>query len=410
MKTLYLDLGMGAAGDMLTAALFELLPEDEKPGFIDGLNGLGIPGVTVTAEKAVRCGITGTHFRVSVNGEEEDECMHEHKHEHEHEHEHEHHHRGHHHHASLGDIVALAAKLNVSDKVREDVLAVYALIAEAESRAHGVPVSEIHFHEVGTADAVADITAVCLLMEKLAPERVVASPVHVGSGTVRCAHGVLPVPAPAAAYILRGIPSYGGTIMSELCTPTGAALVRHFVREFGPQPVMAVSAVGYGMGRKEFERANCVRAMLGSEAGGSETIFELSCTVDDMTAEEIGFAFERLFEAGARDVFTTAVMMKKNRPGTLITVVCAGDMRDSVILALFRHTSTLGVRERECRRHVLERRIEREETEFGPVSRKISEGFGVRREKYEYEDAARIAKERGVSLREARELIGKAAE
>ncbi|MBQ2190993.1 MAG: nickel pincer cofactor biosynthesis protein LarC, partial [Clostridia bacterium] len=320
MKTLYLDLGMGAAGDMLTAALFELLPEDEKPGFIDGLNGLGIPGVTVTAEKAVRCGITGTHFRVAVNGEEEDECMHEH------EHEHEHHHRGHHHHTSLGDIVALAAKLNVSDKVREDVLAVYALIAEAESRAHGVPVSEIHFHEVGTADAVADITAVCLLMEKLAPERVVASPVHVGSGTVRCAHGVLPVPAPAAAYILRGIPSYGGTIMSELCTPTGAALVRHFVREFGPQPVMAVSAVGYGMGRKEFERANCVRAMLGSEAGSSETIFEFSCTVDDMTAEEIGFAFERLFEAGARDVFTTAVMMKKNRPGTLITVICAGDM------------------------------------------------------------------------------------
>ncbi|MBQ5487266.1 MAG: nickel pincer cofactor biosynthesis protein LarC, partial [Clostridia bacterium] len=285
-----------------------------------------------------------------------------------------------------------------------------ALIAEAESRAHGVPVSEIHFHEVGTADAVADITAVCLLMEKLAPERVVASPVHVGSGTVRCAHGVLPVPAPAAAYILRGIPSYGGTIMSELCTPTGAALVRHFVREFGPQPVMAVSAVGYGMGRKEFERANCVRAMLGSEAGSSETIFEFSCTVDDMTAEEIGFAFERLFEAGARDVFTTAVMMKKNRPGTLITVICAGDIRESVILALFRHTSTLGVRERECRRHVLERRIKREETEFGPVSRKISEGFGVRREKYEYEDAARIAKERGVSLREARELIGKAVE
>lgn len=420
MKTLYLDLGMGAAGDMLSAALFELLPEEEKPGFIEELNGLGIPGVSFAAEKAVRCGVTGTRFLVTVDGEEEDEHIHEHHHEHQHEHQHEHEHehdRHHehdhhheHHHAGLMDIVELVGKLAVSEKVRQDVLAVYALIAEAESHAHGVPVSAIHFHEVGTADAVADITAVCLLMERLAPGRAVASPIRVGSGTVRCAHGILPVPAPATAHILRGVPTYGGSIMSELCTPTGAALVRHFVKEFGPQPLMTVSAIGCGMGKKEFEQANCVRAMLGCESGGSETIIELSSNVDDMTAEEIGFASERLFEAGARDVFTTPVMMKKGRPGTLITVICTGEDRDKVLRAFFMHTSTLGVRESECRRHILSRRIERIETELGPVRRKVSEGFGAVKVKYEYEDVARIAKEKGVSFREALFAAEKAAQ
>ena len=297
--------------------------------------------------------------------------------------------------------------LPVSLKVRSDMIEVYRSIAEAESKAHGKPISDIHFHEVGTADAVADIACVCMLLERLAPERIVASPVHVGSGTVRCAHGVLPVPAPATEYILRGVPTYGGAIESELCTPTGAALIRRFVDEFGSQPMMRVLAVGYGMGKKDFRQANCVRAMLGESGGSTESIFELDCNVDDMTAEEIGFAFEKLFEAGARDVFTTPVMMKKNRPGTLITVICTAEKREEMIRALFMHTSTLGVREKECRRHILNRSVERVETPLGPVSRKISEGFGVRKAKYEYEDIARIARERGISLREALEQIEK---
>ena len=272
MKTLYLECAMGAAGDMLTAALLELT--GDRQAFIEKMNALGLPGVTVTAEESVRCGITGTHVSVTVNGAEEEsadaDCHpheHEHGHEspHDHEHEHEHHHG--HHHSSVPEIEALISGLPVSDRVKSDAKAVYALIADAESRVHGWPVSEIHFHEVGTLDAVADVVGVCLLMEALAPEQVIVSPVHTGSGHVSCAHGILPVPAPATALILQGIPTYGGRIKGELCTPTGAALLKHFASRFGDCPVMTVSAIGYGMGKKDFEQANCVRAFLGESEG-----------------------------------------------------------------------------------------------------------------------------------------------
>jgi len=299
MKTLYLDCGMGAAGDMLTAALLELHPD--PAAFLQKLNALNIPGVTVTAEESFKCGIKGTHVSVTVNGEEEESLdVHEHHHHHDHDHEHEHHHHEHeheaahehhhehaevhvhehehhhdhdhehshehhhhHHHSGMAEIEAVVNGLAVGDKVKQDVLAVYGLIAEAESASHGRPVDQIHFHEVGTMDAVADVTAVCLLMEELAPAQVLASPIHVGSGKVRCAHGILPVPAPATAYILRGAPIYSTDIRGELCTPTGAALLKHFVTRFGNMPVMTVEQIGYGMGKKDFEAANCVRALLG---------------------------------------------------------------------------------------------------------------------------------------------------
>ncbi len=292
MKLLYLDLGMGAAGDMLTAALMELLPD--KEAFLAELNTVGIPDVAVSAAPAVKCGITGTHVTVSIHGEVEGEDHdhhehehehhhdhdhheheHEHHHDHDHDHEHEHHHdhdHGHnhehdhshtHHHIGLHGVEHIVEDLNVSEKTREHILKVYRLIAEAESHAHGQAVSDVHFHEVGTMDAIADVTAVCMLMEKIAPDQVVASPVHVGSGQVRTAHGILPVPAPATAYILQGIPTYGGAIRGELCTPTGAALLKTFADSFGPQPLMRVEQIGYGMGKKDFEAANCVRAMLG---------------------------------------------------------------------------------------------------------------------------------------------------
>lgn len=208
MRTLYLDCGMGAAGDMLTAALLELLPRPDE--FVKRLNGLGIPGVTYRLEQAEKCGITGSRVTVTVNGETE------HDHDHHHDHDHEH---AHHHHNGMHEIGHIVERLPVSDRVRRDILAVYDGIAQAESHVHGVPVTDIHFHEVGTMDAVADVTAVCLLMEELAPDQVIASPVHVGSGTVRCAHGILPVPAPATAYILRDVPIYGGGIDGELCVP-----------------------------------------------------------------------------------------------------------------------------------------------------------------------------------------------
>ena len=405
MRTLYLDCGMGAAGDMLTAALLELVPDPE--GFVARLNGLGLPGVEFRRESAVKCGITGTHISVLVHGAEEDEHGHHHEHEHEHEHHHDHGHG--HHHSGLGDIEHIVrGHMHLPAATAEHVMAVYGLIAQAESHAHGVPVTEVHFHEVGALDAVADVTAVCLLMEELAPDRVVVSPVHVGAGQVRCAHGILPVPAPATAYILQDVPIYGGEVQGELCTPTGAALLKHFADSFGPMPAMRVKAVGYGMGKKDFERANCVRAMLGESGGATDTMVELSCNVDDMTAEAVGFAMERLFQAGAREVYTVPIGMKKSRPGTLLRVICPESDRERMVEAMFRHTTTIGVREAVTRRYVLDRREETLDTPWGPVRRKVSDGYGAERTKYEYEDLARIARERGVSLTEAERLVNEA--
>ena len=417
MKTLYLDCSMGAAGDMLTAALLELLPDPDA--FIGKLNGIGIPHVTFSRESAVKCGITGTHVSVKVDGVEEGEEAHDHHHDHEHDHphehmhdhdhDHEHHHdhaHGHHHHSSLGDIREIISGLSVSKTVKANAAAVYESIAEAESHAHGRPVTEIHFHEVGSLDAVADVTAVCLLMEALSPDEVVVSPVHVGSGTVRCAHGILPVPAPATAYLLRDVPIYGGEITGELCTPTGAALLRHFASRFGAMPEMRVRSIGYGMGKKDFAAANCVRAMLGeAEENATDLMYELSANVDDMTAEQIGYAMERLFEAGAVEVYTVPVGMKKSRPGTLIRAICSGERKEDVLKAFFTHTSTIGIRETETMRYVLKRSVETFETSLGPVRVKRSEGYGVFKEKTEYEDLARVANSCGVSLPEAEELI-----
>ena len=274
MKTLYLDLPMGAAGDMLSAALYELLSEEEKKAFIEEINKAGIPGVTVSAEKSVKCGITGTHFKVLVEGEEEeshDEHEHHHDEEHCHDHEHGHHH---HHHSSMAEIEGIINSLKIPDSVKSDVIEVYKLIAAAESNAHRVPVTDIHFHEVGTMDAIADITSVCLLMNKIGAAKICASAVNVGSGHVHCAHGILPVPAPATAFILKEVPVYSGHITGELCTPTGAALLKHFVKSFGNMPQLKITGIGYGMGKKDFEAANCVRAILGEGDEALEQILE----------------------------------------------------------------------------------------------------------------------------------------
>jgi pyridinium-3,5-bisthiocarboxylic acid mononucleotide nickel chelatase len=400
MKTLYLDCGMGAAGDMLTAALWELLPDRE--GFLKQLNALGLPGVTVSARPSVKCGVTGTHFEVLVDGEAEEEHAHSGEPE-DHAHDGEH---GHHHHAHRGmaEIGALVDALALPAAVKADVRAVYAGIADAESRVHGVPVAEIHFHELGTMDALADIAAACLAMAELAPGQVIVSPVRVGFGQVRCAHGLLPVPAPAAALLLEGVPVYAGEYPGEFCTPTGAALLRHFASRFGPMPVLRVERIGYGMGKKDFEAANCVRALLGETDEAGDTVSELSCNLDDMTPEAIGFAQERLFDAGALEVYTTAVGMKKSRPGVLLTVMCREAQKGEMVKLLFRHTTTLGVRESVSRRYTLARESVTDETALGPVRRKIASGWGVRREKFEYEDLARAARERGCSLDEARRL------
>ena len=433
MKTLYLECNMGAAGDMLTAALLELT--ENRQAFIDKMNALGLPGVRVEAEPAVKCGITGTHMKVTVDGAEEEsldhhhdhehhhdhhhhehdhdhdhEHHHDHDHDHEHDHHHEHHHdheHGHHHHSSVQDINGLIDGLDLPDRVKADAKAVYALIAEAESKVHGRPVTEIHFHEVGTLDAVADVVGVCLLMDTLSPDRVVASPVHTGSGHVHCAHGILPVPAPATALILEGIPSYGGEVRGELCTPTGAALLKHFVSRFGSRPVMAVKAIGYGMGKKDFEQANCVRAFLGESEETQPAVTKLECNLDDMTGEDTGFAVEQLFAAGALDVYTQPIGMKKSRPGILLSVICRTEDADRMAEEIMKHTTTLGIRRQDMSRYVLHREIVSVETPYGPVRVKRAAGLGTEKAKPEFEDLAELARKNNLSLRTVRDSVPK---
>lgn len=379
MKILYFDCSMGAAGDMLAGSLLELFPNKET--IVAELNALGIAHVEFVAETSVKCGITGTHLQVLVHGEEEG-CEH------------------HHHHTSIADIAQIIGRLQVSEAVKQRILHVYQIIANAESHVHGEPVEHIHFHEVGAIDAVADITAVCYLLDKLGVEQIYASSVHVGSGQVTCAHGVLPVPAPATAQILQGVPIYGGQIQGELCTPTGAALLKHFVRQFGAMPAMTTDAIGYGMGKKDFSAPNCIRAMLGTAADETDRVAELCCNLDDMTGEAIGFATEQLLAAGALDVFTTPISMKKNRPGVLLSVLCKPEDKDTFVKLLLRHTTTLGIRENILHRYTLTRRTETVQTPYGPVRQKIAEGYGVNRSKYEYEDLSRIAREYDLALGE----------
>ncbi|MDD7026607.1 MAG: nickel pincer cofactor biosynthesis protein LarC [Lachnospiraceae bacterium] len=418
MKTLYLDCSMGAAGDMLAGALLELLPN--QADIIRELNELGIPQVSIALERSVKCGIAGSHFKVLIKGVEEEsvDTGHEYSHHshsdgnecHQSRHEHSDHHssNGHNHsHSSIHYIEHLVKDhLSVPDKVKRDILAVYHLLAEAESKAHDMPIEEIHFHEVGTRDALADIAAVCLLMDRLSPEQVVVSPVHVGSGQVKCTHGILPVPAPATACILKDVPVYGGKIRGELCTPTGAALLKYFATRFGDMPVLKIRSIGYGMGKKDFEAANCVRAMWGeTDTPGKDVIWELSCNIDDMTAEEMGFALEEFLAAGALEAYTIPIGMKKSRPGVCLSVLCKEKERESLVQAIFRHTTTLGIREKRIQRYLLERKIKEEASSLGKVHYKEASGYGVSRKKYEYEELAALARQHGMSLKEVRQKL-----
>lgn len=405
MKTLYLECNMGAAGDMLAAALLELHPNPTD--FINRLNALNIPGTAVSFSPREKCGIRGTGFIVAVNGCEEESMDHHHEHTHAHEHHnhhvhHEHHEHHEHHHSSLHDIEHIVSAFPIPQTVRDDIMSVYNLIAQAESRAHGKPTDQIHFHEVGTMDAVADITAVCLLIHELSPDNILASPVNVGFGQVHCAHGILPVPAPATAFILEGVPIYSGSLRGEMCTPTGAALLRHFVSAFVPIPVMSVAAIGYGMGKKDFEAANCLRAILGETADASGEVTELACNLDDMTPEDIAYAAEVLLKAGALDVFTTPVTMKKGRPGVMLTCLCSSDCRNDMIRLIFKHTSTIGIRWHISGRATLSRREYTVSGTWGPIRMKESSGWGVFRKKAEFEDLKAAAEKENLSLADIR--------
>ena len=386
MKTLYIDCAMGCAGDMLTAALLELHPN--KNAFIDRMNAALDGRAVLSAKPDSKCGIAGTHVSVLINGDEEGEPE-----------------RHSHRHTSVAEIMDFIDNVPLCIEVRENAKAVYSLIAEAESRVHGSSAENVHFHELGSLDALADVLSVCELMHELSPEKVLASPVNVGSGFVKCAHGVLPVPAPATELILRGVPIYSGQIRSELCTPTGAALLRHFAAAFVPMPPLRVERTGYGTGKKDFEAANVVRVLLGETEDEREHITELACNLDDMTPEELAFAMEELFRLDALDVYFTDIGMKKSRPGVMLTCMCREDKRSEMLRCIFKHTTTLGVREYGCDRYSLTRSVETVQTRYGPVRVKSAEGFGVKRSKAEYDDLARLARENGLTLAEIRKEL-----
>ena len=393
MRTLYFECAMGAAGDMLMGALYELCPE--KARFLADMNSL-LPGVRLEAEAVRRQGIAGTHMRVVVHGQEEGHDRH-----------HEHHHHEHH---SLADIEAMIDGFSLPQAVRESARSTYGLIAQAESEAHGVDVGEVHFHEVGALDAVVDVTGVCYLLHLLSPEAVCASTVTVGSGTIHTAHGLLPVPAPATARLLAGVPVTAGDIEAEMCTPTGAALLRTFARSFGPMPDGTVLGCGYGCGTKDFHRANCLRAFLLDTAEASEgpndRIVELKANIDDMTGEDMGFAMERLLEAGAVDVSYAPVYMKKDRPGVVLTCLCRPGDADRLAREMLRHTSTFGVRRTDCPRYAMSVSSAEVETVYGSVPRKMGTGYGLVKSKPEYEAMAEAARLHGVPLAEVRRACG----
>lgn len=400
MKTLYIECKMGIAGDMLLAALLDLHPSPQT--WIDNFNKLGIPDVKVSLHSSEKCGITGKSVRVRMGyGEEGDHGLQS---------------RGHdplkathqgHHGRSFQEIKQILEGLSVSDKAKKDTLSIYALIAKAEGKVHGQEVNEVHFHEIGMMDAVVDILGVALLMEELSPDRILASPVHLGGGHVHCAHGILPVPAPATAILLKGIPSYGGDLQGELCTPTGAALLNYYAEAFGPMPEMVLEGLGYGMGKKDFPFANCVRLFLGKSQDFTEEILELVCSLDDVTGEELAFAKEILLEEGALDVYSRSILMKKGRPGHELVCLCTTEQEEKMARLMLKHTPTLGLRVFPCRRHKLESKVIQHESSLGLVREKVSTGFGIEKMKVEYEDLASLSKKQDLSFYEVRRLLEK---
>ena len=395
MKTLYIQCNMGCAGDMLMSALSELLPNKDK--FFQKLNKIGLKDVVYESKAVERCGITGTLTDVKINGEIEESTDNDHNHEHSH-HHHDHHH---HEHSDMKSITEIINGLNIPEKVKNDAIEVYNIIADAESKVHNKPVDLIHFHEVGNKDAIADIVGVSYIVYELDVDNICCSNINVGSGTVKCAHGILPVPAPATAFIMKGMPVYSNDVVGELCTPTGAALLKYFVNEYKPMPTIEIEKIGYGMGHKEFETANCVRAILGNtQEEKTDTITKLECNIDDMTGEEISFAEEMLFSAGARDVFTVPIYMKKNRPAVILTCLCVEKDKNKIIETIFKYTSTIGVRESIMNRYILEKN-----TKLGTIQVKKSFGYGCEKEKVEYSTLSELALKNNMSISQVKKII-----
>jgi uncharacterized protein (TIGR00299 family) protein len=400
MKTLYLECSMGTAGDMLTGALYELLGNNDKKFFLKQINSLGFNNVSITAQPIEKDLIKGTKIHVKIYGHEEHEknsCHEGHNHSHK---------RSYTNLKTIGNIIS---KLKISEKVKDNAVNIYNIIAQAEAKAHHKPVTQIHFHEVGESDAIIDIVSVCLLVDKVSPNEIISSPINIGKGHLHCAHGILSVPAPATANILYNVPIYTNEYEGELCTPTGAAIIKYFVNSFGQMPIMRIKKIGYGMGTLKIEIPNCVKAFLGESDKNtkttSNTIAQLQCNLDDITGESLSFASELLLEKGALDVFYTSIQMKKNRPGVLFTCICEIEKADFFAKLILEYTSTFGVRKTICKRYILNHKTSIQKTPCGNIRIKTGEGFGIKKSKPEFEDIAKIARMKNKTFDEIKKKI-----
>jgi len=379
-KTAYLDCFSGISGDMCLGALVDAgMPLDV---IREALKGLPVSGYGLEAEKVSRAGIAATRVLVSLD-------------------EHAHHpHRG------LSDVLDIIRAGDLAKPVEEKASAVFRCLAEAEARVHNTDVDSVHFHEVGAVDAICDIVGTAAGLECLGLEELLFSTVSLGGGTVKAAHGILPVPAPAVAALLKGLPTAGGPVACELATPTGAAILKALGKPSPVWPPMRIEQVGYGAGSKEFPGwPNVLRLAVGEASTGAETqtdyIWSVETNLDDMTGEEMGFLAERLFTAGALDVFTMPIQMKKGRPGVKLTVLCAPELLAPVEEAFWRHSTTLGVRRMLLERSKLRRATQTVATPWGEVRVKIAFlGDEMVRFEPEYEDCRRIAEAEGLSLRD----------
>jgi uncharacterized protein (TIGR00299 family) protein len=382
MKAAYFDCFSGISGDMTLGALVDAgCSVDVLRG---KLQGLQVPGWELFAHKVWKNGMAATHVRVKTEDTQT--------------------------HRSLATILEILEKSKLDDRVKERAGAIFSKLGQAEAAVHGVPVEKIHFHEVGAVDAIVDIVGACIGFEELGFEWFACSPLNVGGGTARMAHGILPVPAPATARLLMGKPTYSNGVQKELVTPTGAAIVATLCELFGPQPAMKISAIGYGAGTADLEgQPNVLRIMVGEVSdeavdGHGGTIRVLEANLDDMNPQIFGYLLERALAAGALDVFATAVLMKKSRPGTLVTILCKPEDEGKFQDMLFAETTTLGVRSHLVERRALPREIVKVVTRFGEVRLKISRADGrMRHASPEFDDCRRLAEEKNVPLQEVME-------
>jgi hypothetical protein len=383
-KVLYFDCFSGASGDMVLGALIDLgVP-------LDGLRAALAPLVPADCELAAtrvsRSGIGATQFEVR-------------------EHRHEHEAGGHARHRGLREILEMIAGAGLPERVASRASLLFERLGHVEAQIHQVPVERVHFHEVGALDSIVDIVGSVWAIDALGVDRIAASPLNTGSGTVATAHGHLPVPAPATIRLLEGVPAYSNGVQGELLTPTGALLVTGHATSYGPMPAMIIRRTGYGAGQRQLPgQPNVLRAVLGeatAAAAAHDRILIVECNIDDMNPQFFGSLIERLQAAGALDAYLSPVQMKKNRPGTLVTVLAPVSLRDGIVDLLFRETTTIGVRYHESDRECLAREWTTVSTRFGPIRIKIARrGPAVMNAAPEYEDCAARAAERKVAVRD----------